>query len=102
VIAPLAFLVIRQRWKFLSGSFILLGGRVKRNWVENSIAGRKLWRIVFMVFTTETAHTFFRSLALEFCFHWGIAEVYTTLSFVSDTIAPTLLRHSFSVCQSCH
>src|SRR6266576_7338337 len=37
VIAPLAFLVIRQRWKLLSGSFILLGGRVKRNWVEKSI-----------------------------------------------------------------
>jgi len=29
--------------------------------------------------------------SLEFCFHLaGVAEVYTTLSFVSDTIAPTL------------
>src|SRR5438552_3233952 len=37
VIAPLAYLIIRKRWKFLSGSFILLGNRVKRNWVESSI-----------------------------------------------------------------
>ena len=91
VIAPLAFVVIRQRWKFLSGTFILLSGRVKRNWVENSIArAQTLEDRVYGFYDRNRAH-FLSILALEFCFHLaGVAEVYTTLSFVSDTIAPTL------------
>ena len=91
VIAPLAFLVIRQRWKFLSGSFILLGSRVKRSWVEKSITrAQTLEERIYGFYDRNRAH-FLSILALEFCFHLaGVAEVYTTLSFVSDTIAPTL------------
>jgi hypothetical protein len=91
VIAPLAFLVIRQRWKFLSGSFSLLGARVKRPWVEKSIArAQTLEDRVYGFYDRNRAH-FLSILALEFCFHLaGVAEVYTTLTFVSDTIAPTL------------
>jgi hypothetical protein len=91
VITPLAFLIIRQRWKFLSGSFILLGTRVKRSWVEKSIAqAQTLEDRVYGFYDRNRAH-FLSILALEFCFHLaGVAEVYTTLSFVSDTIAPTL------------
>jgi len=104
VIAPLAFLVIRQRWKFLSGSFILWAVRVKRNWVENSIARAKtLEDRVYGFYDRNRAH-FLSILALEFCFHLaGVAEVYTTLSFVSDTIAPTLFTaFILEFCQSCH
>ena len=91
VIAPLAYLVIRQRWKFLSGSFILLGGRVKRPWVENAIArAQTLEDRIYGFYDRNRAH-FLSILALEFCFHLvGVAEVYTTLSFISETIAPTL------------
>ena len=91
VIAPLAFLIIRQRWKFLSGSFILLGNRVKRSWVEKSIArAQTMEERIYGFYDRNRAH-FISILALEFCFHLaGVAEVYTTLSFVSDTVAPTL------------
>jgi hypothetical protein len=91
VIAPLAYLIIRQRWKFLSGSFILLGNRVKRSWVEKSITqAQTLEERVYGFYDRNRAH-FLSILALEFCFHLaGVAEVYVTLSFVSDTIAPTL------------
>lgn len=90
VIAPVAFLIIRQRWKFLSGSFILLGTRVKRSWVEASITrAQTLEDRIYGFYDRNRAH-FLSILSLEFCFHLaGVAEVYTTLSFVSDTIAPT-------------
>lgn len=91
VIAPMVFLIIRQRWKFLSGSFILLGNRVKRSWVEKSIIrAQTLEERIYGFYDRNRAH-FISILALEFCFHLaGVAEVYTTLSFISDTIAPTL------------
>jgi hypothetical protein len=91
VVAPIAFLIIRQRWKFLSGSFILLGTRVKRSWVEKSIIrAQTLEERIYGFYDRNRAH-FLSILALEFCFHLaGVAEVYTTLLFVSDTIAPTL------------
>ena len=91
VIAPVAFLIIRQRWKFLSGSFILLGKRVKRSWVEKSVAQTQtLEERVYGFYDRNRAH-FLSILGLEFCFHLaGVAEVYVTLSFISDTIAPTL------------
>lgn len=91
VIAPLVFLIIRQRWKFLSGSFILLGTRLKRSWVEKSIPrAQTLEERIYGFYDRNRAH-FLSILALEFCFHLaGVAEVYTTLTFVSDTIAPTL------------
>lgn len=90
VVAPVAFLIIRQRWKFLSGSFILLGTRVKRSWVETSITrAATLEERVYGFYDRNRAH-FLSILALEFCFHLaGVAEVYVTLSFISDTIAPT-------------
>jgi hypothetical protein len=91
VVAPVAFLIIRQRWKFLSGSFILLGTRVKRSWVEKSITrAQTLEERIYGFYDRNRAH-FLSILALEFCFHLaGVAEVYTTLSFISETIAPTL------------
>jgi hypothetical protein len=91
VIAPAAFLIIRQRWKFLSGSFILLGTRVKRSWVEKAVSrAQTLEERIYGFYDRNRAH-FLSILGLEFCYHLaGVAEVYTTLSFVSDTIAPTL------------
>jgi lysylphosphatidylglycerol synthase-like protein len=91
VIAPLVFLIIRQRWKFLSGSFIFLNNRLKRSWVEKSITrAQTLEERIYGFYDRNRAH-FLSILAFEFCFHLaGVAEVYTTLSFVSDTIAPTL------------
>jgi hypothetical protein len=90
IVAPVAFLIIRQRWKFLSGSFILLGTRVKRSWVEKSITrAATLEERIYGFYDRNRAH-FLSILGLEFCFHLaGVAEVYITLTFVSDTIAPT-------------
>lgn len=91
VIAPGAFLIIRQRWKFLSGSFKLLGTKVKRSWVEKAILrAQTMEERIYGFYDRNRAH-FLTILGLEFCFHLaGVAEVYTTLSFVSDTFAPTL------------
>jgi hypothetical protein len=90
VIAPIAFLIIRQRWKFLSGSFALLGRRVQRSWLEKAATRAQTLEERIYGFYDRNRANFVSILALEFCFHLaGVAEVYTTLSFISDTIAPT-------------
>jgi hypothetical protein len=68
-----------------------LGKRVKRGWVEKSILqAQTMEERIYGFYDRNRAH-FLSILGLEFCFHLaGVAEIYATLSFISETVAPTL------------
>ncbi len=93
IILPVGYLIIRNQWKFLSGAFKWLGGRVTgRNWIEAAGARAQTLEERIYGFYERNRGRFLSILALEISFHLaGIAEVYTTLSFISETVAPTLL-----------
>jgi hypothetical protein len=93
IIVLLGYLVIRNQWKFLSGALAWLGNRVtRRSWIETAGARAQTLEEHIYGFYERNRGRFLSILALEICFHLaGIAEVYTTLSFVSETVAPTLL-----------
>ncbi len=93
VIVPLGYLVIRNQWRFLSGAFTWLGKRATgRSWIETAGARAQTLEERIYGFYGRNRSRFLSILALELTFHIaGVAEVYTTLSFVSETAAPTLL-----------
>ena len=93
VIAPLGYLVIRRQTKFLSGALTWLGSRFPgRGWIEVAHARARTLEERIYGFYERNSSRFLPILGLEICFHLaGVAEVYTTLSFISETIAPTLL-----------
>ena len=93
IIVPLGYLIIRKQLRFLSGAFTWLGNRVKgKAWIESASARTKTLEERVYGFYDRNRERFLLILALEICFHLaGIAEVYVTLSFISTTLAPTLL-----------
>lgn len=93
IIVPLGYLVIRNQWRFLSGAFKWLGTWVTgRRWLETAGARAQTLEERIYGFYERNRGRFLSILALEICFHMaGVAEVYTTLTFISETVAPTLL-----------
>lgn len=93
IIVPLGYLVIRRRWRFLSGAFGWLGNRTAgREWLQVTNARAQTLEERIYGFYERNSARFLPILGLELCFHLaGVAEVYTTLSFISETVAPTLL-----------
>jgi hypothetical protein len=93
VIAPLGYLIILRQWKFLSGAFTWLGNRTGgRGWIEVANARAQTLEERIYGFYERNGTRFLPILGLEVCFHLaGVAEIYTTLSFISETVAPTLL-----------
>ncbi len=93
IIAPLGYMVIRKQWKFLSGAFRWLGNRTGgRGWMEVANARAHTLEERIYGFYQRNSARFLPILGLEVCFHLaGVAEIYTTLSFISETVAPTLL-----------
>jgi hypothetical protein len=93
VIAPVGFLVIRGQWRFLSGAVTWLGNRTgERRWIKVAAARAQTLEERVYGFYAGNSARFLPILGLEVCFHLaGVAEVYTTLSFISEAIAPTLL-----------
>lgn len=94
VIAPLGYFVIRSRWKILSGSMSFLGRRgFARAWmIEKGIPRAQTLEDRIYGFYDRHSNRLISIFLLEVCFHLaGIAEIYVTLSFISDLIAPTLL-----------
>lgn len=93
VIVPLGYLVIRNQWKLLSGAFTWLGKRATgRSWIETAGARAQTLEDRIYGFYERNRGRFLSILALEICFHLaGIAEIYATLYFISDTVGPTLL-----------
>lgn len=87
VIIALAFVVIRQQWKFLSGALEFLYGRgVGRRFLETKrVRVRSLEERVYGFYARNRSR-FIPILLLEACFHLsGVVEVFIVLSFISDS-----------------
>ncbi|HZE68704.1 MAG TPA: lysylphosphatidylglycerol synthase domain-containing protein [Pyrinomonadaceae bacterium] len=93
VVACLGYIVIHKRWKFLSGALSFLDTRgLKRNWVEKAIPRAQTLEDRVYGFYARNRGRLLPIFALEVCFHLaGVAEIYTTLLFISDVAPPTLL-----------
>ena len=94
VIAPLGYLVIRKRWKFLSGLTSFLGRRgIARAWmIEKGTPKARTLEDRIYGFYDRHSNRLISIFLLEVCFHAaGVAEIYVTLLFISDIVAPTLL-----------
>ena len=92
VVALIGYLVIHKRWRFLSGIFVFLSNRTTaRTWIERATVRTKTLEERIYGFYDRNRGRFLTIFALEICFHLaGVLEIYTTLTFISDTIAPTL------------
>lgn len=93
LIVPLGYFVIRRQWKFLSGALSLLQRRdIRRGWMEKTIPRAGALEDRIYGFYDRNSSRLLSILGLEFCFHLaGVMEIYTTLWFISDIVAPTLL-----------
>jgi hypothetical protein len=93
VTVPLGFLVIRKQWKFLSGALAFVGNRgIGRKRIGAAVPRARILEDRIYGFYQRNRSRFLFILIVEMCFHVaGVAEGYLTLSFVSNTIAPTLL-----------
>jgi hypothetical protein len=92
-IAPLGYLVIRKRLKFVSGpmSFFYVRG-IARAWMEKGIPGAKALEDRIYGFYEGNRNRCIAIVLLELCFHAaGVTEIFVTLWFISDLVAPTLL-----------
>lgn len=94
VIAPLGYFVIRRRWKFLSGLMSFLGRLgIAREWMaEKGVPRAQTLEERIYGFYDRHSNRLISIFLLEVCFHLaGIAEIYVTLLFISDVVAPTFL-----------
>ncbi len=93
LIVPLGYLIIRKQWKFLSGSMSILHGRgLGQTWMEKTIPRARSLEDRIYGFYERNSNRLLTILALEMSFHLaGVLEIYTTLWFISDIVAPTLL-----------
>ena len=92
-IVPLGFLILRKRFKFLSGSMSFLYGRgLARAWMEKGIPAARALEDRIYGFYEGNSQRCIAIFLLELCFHAaGITEIFVVLWFISDLIAPTLL-----------
>ncbi|MGH8743292.1 MAG: lysylphosphatidylglycerol synthase domain-containing protein, partial [Burkholderiales bacterium] len=94
VIAPLGYFVIRRRWKVLSGLMSFLGRRgIARPWmIYKGIPRAQTLEDRIYGFYDRHSNRLVSIFLLEVCFHMaGVTEIYVTLTFISDMVAPTLL-----------
>ena len=93
LIVPLGYFIIRRQLKFLSGSMSFLHGLgLARSWMEKTIPRARTLEDRIYGFYQRNGSRLLAILALEMCFHLaGVLEIYTTLWFISDIVAPTLL-----------
>ena len=92
LIVPLGYFVIRRKWKFVSGPMGFFHRRnLARAWMEKGIPRAETLEDRIYGFYDRNRGRLLTILLLELCFHLaGVAEIYVTLSFISN-IAPTLL-----------
>ena len=92
IMAPLVFFIVRQQWKFFSGTLSFLSNRgIARNWMNKMVPRAKTLEERIYGFYERNRTSFLTIFALEFAFHLaGVLEIYATLYFISP-IKPTLL-----------
>ena len=92
IMAPLVFFIVRQQWKFFSGTLGFLSQRgIARNWMNKMVPRAETLEERVYGFYERNRTSFLTIFALEFAFHLaGVLEIYTTLYFISP-IKPTLL-----------
>ena len=93
VITLVGYLVIHKQWRFLSDTLSFLGRHGGRtSWLQKVIPRAETLEARIYGFYDRNRGRLLPIFALEVCFHLaGIAEIYTTLWFISDVLAPTLL-----------
>ena len=93
LIVPLGYLIIRKQWKFLSGLLSILQRRgLGSTWMAKTIPRAQTLEDRIYGFYERNSNRLLTILALEMTFHLaGVLEIYTTLWFISDIVAPTLL-----------
>jgi hypothetical protein len=93
LIVPLGYLVIRKRWRFLSGAMSVFEQRnLARAWMDKTIPRARTFEDRIYGFYERNSNRLLLILALEMSFHFaGVLEIYTTLWFISGVVAPTLL-----------
>lgn len=93
LIVPLGYFVIRRQWKFLSGPMSLLERRnIAAAWLETKTPRARALEDRIYGFYQRNSNRLLGIMALELCFPLaGVLEIYTTLWFISDVVAPTLL-----------
>lgn len=92
-VVPLGYLVLRKRFKFLSGAMSFLYGRgIARAWMEKGIPSARALEDRIYGFYEGNGSKCIAIFMLELCFHTaGVTEIYVTLWFISELVAPTLL-----------
>jgi hypothetical protein len=93
LIAPLGYLVIRKQWRFISGGLkVLLKRGVARERIEGVLPRAKSLEDRIYGFYSRNRGRLVPIFLLELCFHFaGVLEIFMTLSFISELVAPTLL-----------
>jgi hypothetical protein len=93
LIAPLGYLVIHKQWRFISGAFKYLRRRgVARERMERLVPRANTLEDRIYGFYSRNRGRLIPIFLLELCFHFaGVLEIYFTLSFISEVVAPTLL-----------
>ena len=90
-LVPIGYLVIYKQWKFLSGVMRFLQGR-GLGWAERNVSKAETVEDRIYGFYSRNRRLLLPIFALEVCFHLaGVLEIYTTLIYISDFVAPTLL-----------
>ncbi len=93
LIVPLGYLVIKKRWKFISGPMSFFAGRgIASAWMAKALPGARALEDRVYTFYEGNSRRCLVIFLLELCFHAaGVAEIYATLWFISEVVAPTLL-----------
>ncbi len=92
-LVPIGYLIIYKQWRFASGLLSVFQRRgIAKSWSEKTIPGARTFEDRIYGFYKRNRRLLVPIFALEVCFHLaGVLEIYTTLSFISTTVAPTLL-----------
>jgi hypothetical protein len=93
LVAPLGYFVIHKQWRFISGLLSRLHRRgFARARLEGAIPRAQMLEDRIYGFYSRNRGRLLPIFLLELCFHGaGVAEIYVTLSFISDIVAPTIL-----------
>jgi len=93
LVVPLGYFVIHLQWKLLSGALGFLAARgIARKWVLKIVPRAQTLEERIYGFYDRNRGSFLSIFALEMTFHLaGIAEVYTTLFYVSP-VAPSWIQ----------